>query len=81
MPPASFEMLLTSLATEALIALGHMPHPLTGKMEAHRDHAKYLIDTLEVLREKTKGNLNESEAELLESILHQLHMAFVAAAT
>jgi hypothetical protein len=80
MPPASFEMLLTSLATEALIALGHMPHPLTGKMEAHRDHAKYLIDTIEVLREKTKGNLNSDESELLESILHQLHMAFVATA-
>jgi hypothetical protein len=80
MPPASFEMLLTSLATEALIALGHMPHPLTGKMEAHRDHAKYLIDTLEVLREKTKGNLDEGETGLLESILHQLQMAFVAAA-
>jgi hypothetical protein len=80
MPPASFEMLLTSLATEALIALGHMPHPLTGKQEAHRDHAKYLIDTIEVLRDKTKGNLASDETELLETILHQLHMAFVASA-
>jgi hypothetical protein len=81
MPPASFEMLLTSLATETLIGLGHMPHPLTGKLEIHRDHAKYLIDTIEVLRDKTKGNLNPDETELLESILHQLHMAFVASAT
>jgi hypothetical protein len=80
MPPASFEMLLTSLATEALIALGQMPHPLTGNMESSRDHAKYLIDTIEVLRDKTKGNLNGDESELLESILHQLHMAFVATA-
>jgi hypothetical protein len=79
MPPASFEMLLTSLATEALIALGHMPHPLTGKTEAHRDHAKYLIDTIEVLRDKTTGNLRDDESELMETLLHQLHMAFVAA--
>src|SRR5262249_60747425 len=31
MPPASFEMLLTTLATEALVALGQVPHPVTGK--------------------------------------------------
>jgi Domain of unknown function (DUF1844) len=80
MPPASFEMLLTSLATEALMALGQMPHPLTGKIEAHRDHAKYLIDTIEVLREKTKGNLDSDEAEMVETLLHQLHMAFIATA-
>ena len=33
MPPASFEMLLTTLATEALMALGQVPHPITGKVE------------------------------------------------
>ena len=40
MPPASFEMLLTTLATEALVALGQVPHPVTGKIEAHRNQAK-----------------------------------------
>ena len=48
MPPASFEMLVTSLATEALAALGQFPHPVTGKTEVHRNQAQYLIDTLDV---------------------------------
>ena len=39
MPPASFEMLLTTLATEALVALGQVPHPVTGKIQAHRNQA------------------------------------------
>lgn len=79
MPPASFEMLLTTLATEALMALGHIPHPLTGQVETHREQATYLIDTIDVLREKTKGNLTSEEQQLMESMLHQLRMAFVAA--
>ena len=53
MPPASFEMLVTTLATEALVALGQIPHPATNKAEVHRGQAQYMIDTLDVLREKT----------------------------
>src|SRR5215218_269811 len=60
-PPASFEMLITTLATEALVALGQMPNPLTNKAEMQPEQAKYLIDTLEVLQQKTKGNLTAAE--------------------
>lgn len=81
MPPASFEMLVTTLATETLAALGQFPHPATGKAEVHRNHAQYLIDTLDVLRQKSQGNLTPAEQQLLESVLHQLRMLFVAAAT
>jgi hypothetical protein len=77
MPPASFEMLLTTLATEALMAMGQMPHPLTGQIEVQRDQAKYLIDTIDVLREKTQGNLSPDEQQMVEMILHQLRLAFV----
>ena len=80
MPPASFEMLVTTLASEALAALGQFPHPVTGKAEVHRNHAQYLIDTLDVLREKCKGNLTPAEQQLLESVLHQLRMVFIAVA-
>ncbi|HEX5471342.1 MAG TPA: DUF1844 domain-containing protein, partial [Lacipirellulaceae bacterium] len=66
MPPASFELLLTTLATEALVALGQVPHPVTGKAHTQRNQAKFLIDTVEVLREKTKGNLTESEQQVLD---------------
>lgn len=80
MPPASFELLLTTLATEALVALGQVPHPVTGKMEAQRNQAKFLIDTVDILRQKTAGNLTSSEAEAIESLLHQLRLIFVQTA-
>jgi hypothetical protein len=77
MPPASLELLLTSLATEALMAMGQVPHPATGRVEVQRNQAKYLIDLIDVLREKTKGNLSPGEQQLIESMLHQLRMVFV----
>jgi hypothetical protein len=80
MPPASFELLITMLATEALAALGQVPHPATGQAHVHRNQAKYLIDMIEVLRDKTKGNLNAGEQQLVESLLHQLRLAFVETA-
>jgi hypothetical protein len=80
MPPASFEMLLTTLATEALVALGQVPHPVTGKMEAHRNQAKFLIDTVDVLRQKTAGNLTTSEQQVIDSLLHQMRLVFVQTA-
>jgi hypothetical protein len=81
MPPASFELLLTTLATEALIALGQVPHPATGRAEARRNQAQYLIDTIDVLEQKTKGNLTPDERQMIESLLHQLRMAFIDTAT
>ncbi|MEO0528961.1 MAG: DUF1844 domain-containing protein [Planctomycetota bacterium] len=78
MPPASMSMLMSSLATEALISMGQMPHPATGQVVKARNQAKYLIDTLELLQEKTAGNLTPDEATALGDILHQLRMAFVA---
>ena len=80
MPPASLELLLTMLATEALVALGQVPHPLTGKPHVQRNQAKYLIDLLDVLRSKTQGNLTPGEQQLIESLLHQLRLAFVETA-
>ncbi len=80
MPPASLELLLTMLATEALVALGQVPHPATGQVHVQRNQAKYLIDSIDMLREKTKGNLTPGEQQLIETLLHQLRMAFVETA-
>ena len=77
MPPASFELLLTTLATEALIALGQVPHPLTGKVQVQRNQAQFLIDTVDMLRTKTKGNLTSSEEQVIDSLLHQMRIVFV----
>jgi hypothetical protein len=78
LPPASFEMLVTTLATEAMIGLGQVPHPMTGNVHADRSQARYAIDMLEMLAEKTKGNLTPGEDRGLRDLLHQLRMAFVA---
>ena len=80
MPPASFELLLTTLATEALVALGQIPHPVTGKIQAQRNQAKFLIDTVDVLRQKTAGNLSNSEQQVIDSLLHQMRLVFVETA-
>ncbi len=77
MPPASFEMLLTTLAAEAMVCLGQVANPITGKAEVNLDQAKYFIDTLQVLEEKTKGNLTSEENGALTMLLGQLQMAFV----
>jgi len=81
MPPASFEVMISTLATEALVAMGQVPHPSTGKAELRRNQAQYLIDTLDVLRQKTQGNLTPAEQQLLEDVLHQVRMLFVAVAS
>ncbi len=78
MPPASFDMLITTMATEAMVSLGQMPHPGTGQASANLDHARYFIDTLQVLKDKTAGNLTPDEAAALDGLVHQLQLAYVA---
>ena len=76
--PASFELLITTFVTEAMVALGQLPHPATGRQEFAPAHARFAIDMLEVIAEKTKGNLNPDEERGLQQVIHQLRMAFVA---
>ena len=78
-PPASLEMLISTLATEAMVALGQFPHPATQEVSLNPDHARYAIDMLEILQTKTKGNLESGEEKMLQDLLHQLRMLFVAA--
>ena len=77
MPPASFEMLVTTLATEAMVALGQFPNPATQEISLSLDHAGYAIDMLSMLEEKTKGNRTSEEDEMMTQLLHQLRMMFV----
>lgn len=76
-PPASFIMLVTTLATQAAAALGQIPEPTTGKPVVNKRLAKHLIDTLAILDEKTQGNLTTEESQLLGAALHELRFAFV----
>lgn len=75
--PASFVNFLSTLATNAAAALGAVPHPATGKRSLDLDSGKFWIDVLAMLSEKTKGNLHEKEARLLEGLLADLRMQYV----
>ena len=79
MPPASFSQLVTSLATQAMVAMGALP-TAEGEEElpVHLPLAKHLIDLLGVLEEKTKRNLTGEEHDMLQGALHQLRILFVA---
>lgn len=79
LPPASFSLIVSTFATEAMIALGQLPGHDGQRPPVMLDHAKHLIDLLGVLDEKTRGNLTREESLMLDSVLHQLRMAFIAA--
>jgi hypothetical protein len=79
LPDASIASLVLMLATGAVQYLGLAPDPITKKPEANLDLAKHAIDTLEVLKEKTTGNLTDDEAELLGGLLHDLRLKYLAA--
>jgi len=78
-PPASFPMLVSTLGAQAMTALGQIENPLTKKREVHLDLAKHVIDTLDILKDKTKGNLTSDESAMLEAVAHELRMAYLAA--
>jgi hypothetical protein len=73
-----FKFFLTTLGMQAWIALGVLPNPATEKKEENLNQAKYIIDCLEMLEIKTKGNLDKEESELLENLLYELRIGFVS---
>jgi len=77
-PLPDFKFFTTTLALQASIALGHMANPSTGKTESDPTQAKFIIDTLGMLQEKTKGNLTPEEVALLENLLYELRVAYLA---
>jgi len=75
---ARFDLFVSSLAMEALIALGEVPHPVTRKQAVNLNQARYLIDILGLLEEKTRGNLTVDEDRLVKDTLYQLRMRYLA---
>ena len=73
-----FTMLINAMAQPALLYLGEIPHPATGKPTLDLEGARLQIDMLDLLRVKCRGNLTPQEENLLESVLHQLRMRYVA---
>jgi len=78
-PPADFATIVSIFSTQAMLALGLVPGPDGKPAEKQLPVAKHLIDILGVLEEKTKNNLTENEAAMMESSLHQLRMVYLDA--
>jgi hypothetical protein len=76
--PASFLSLVMSLASNAAATLGMMPHPVTGETGVDLKTAKHWIDVLGMLEQKTSGNLDQQEAQTLETLLADLRMQYVS---
>lgn len=81
LPEPSLALLVSGIATQAYIGLGQIPHPLTQKQARDLDEAKHSIDTLQILSDKTQGNLTPEEKAFLDKVLYDLRMAYVNACT
>jgi len=74
----TFQLLIISLSTTALVQLGMAPNPASGKTEQDLMNAKQTIDILGILEEKTRGNLAPEESRLLEQCLYDLKMSYLS---
>lgn len=79
LPEISFSAFVISLSTQALMHLGEIANPLSGKIETDMPVAKQLIDIIGVLRDKTRGNLDSGEEKLMDDVLFDLRMRYVEA--
>ena len=75
--PTGFDTLVSYLSTTAMFQLGLLPGPGGERIPVDRVNARRTIDLLEVLQEKTRGNLTPSETKLLEDVLYELRLTYV----
>ena len=81
MPEVTFTAFVMSMNTSALFHLGEISDPASGEKQMDMVLAQHSIDILALLEEKTKGNLNEEEQDLLKHVLYDLKMRYVRIAT
>ena len=77
LPPASFLGLIDELSLRVMLALGQIRNPKSPEVYVDLDGAKYTIDTIEMLLEKTKGNLVPEEEAAVGDVLHNLRHLYV----
>lgn len=74
---ANISLLIMSIASSAAMGLGLAPNPQTGKTEKNKEMAKFNIDLLLIIKEKTQNNLTEEEKKLLDAIVSDLQIKFI----
>ena len=72
-----FVQLIFSLKTSAMMQLGKIANPLTGNIERNLNEAKYTIDMLNMIKEKTKGNLTDDEQKIIDDAVFELQMNYL----
>ena len=77
LPEIDFATFVLSLSSSALLHLGLVENPITGKTERNLPLAKQTIDIIVMLRDKTKGNLSTDEGNLIENLIADLRMKYV----
>lgn len=75
--PAGFDTLVSYLSTTAMFQLGLLPGPGGERIPTDLVNARRTIDLLEILQQKTRGNLTPDEARLLEDVLYELRLSYV----
>ena len=80
LPEVNFNSLIFSLSSSALLHIGEIADPQTGEMKKDLPLAKHSIDIIAMLKDKTRGNLNEEEQKFLDTILADLRIRYVKAA-
>ncbi|MGH7163546.1 MAG: DUF1844 domain-containing protein [Planctomycetota bacterium] len=76
-PTPDFQLLVSTFATQAAVALGQIESPITKKRDVDLEQAKFAIDLLQVLSDKTKGNRDDDEEKYLEGCLYQLRLIYI----
>jgi len=74
-----FSTFILSLSTSALVHLGELPDPITNEKEINLQLAKQTISIIEMLKDKTKGNLTPEEENLLDSVLYDVRLKYIKA--
>ncbi len=77
-PPIDFPSYILTYYTQGLVLLGEVPNPYTNKTEENLEGVRHTVDILGMLKEKTKGNLATEEEKLLESVLYELRLKYMA---
>ncbi len=75
--PTGFDTLVSYLSTTAMFQLGLLPGPGGERIPVDLVNARRTIDLLDVLQQKTRGNLTPGEAKLLEDVLYELRLTYV----
>lgn len=79
-PEPNFPFFMSTLGMQALVALGEIQDPASEKIKTDPDlrQAKYLIDTMDMLVSKTKGNLTAEEEHMVQGLLYEVRMKYVS---